>query len=296
MPVTYTTYPVTVDGVRLDSAAWGIEARGRATAPVRAADVVLPGVDGVSASLNDDLDQMVRVYNMWLLGTDADGVIPGGSNAMSQCLANLDQLTFLFGTRHRLLDVQEVVDHTGTVRQFWGKVAESISPEIRAGGLGKFTVTINVPAGTGQDVSSSDFTKNTMTSGVFYEVTTLTGSTGPISDAIITLLGPVNNPIITDQATGAYVQLNANLGGSDVWRINCSTWATRYGAGLTFASADTAGTNGDPVTQFGGGGSAFLRMRPALSGGLRKVQLSVTGASMTTATTLGVRARRKFLI
>jgi hypothetical protein len=296
MPVTYTSYPVTVDGTRLDSAAWGIEARTRSTAPTRPADVALPGVDGVSASLNDDLDQMTRVYSMWVLGTDGDGVIPGGSNAMAQCLANVDQLSFIFGVRHRLIDVQEVVDAAGTVRQYWGKINEPIVPEIRAGGLGKFTVSINIPSGVGQDVSTSDFTKSTMTSGVFYEVTTLTGSTGPINDAILTLQGPVNNPIITDMTTGAYVQLSANLGASDVWRINCGTWATRYGAGLTFASADTAGTNGDPVTQFGGGGSIFLRMRPALSGGLRKVQLSVTGTSMTTATTLGVRARKKFLI
>ena len=71
--VTYASYPVFVDGVRLDSAAWGIEARTRTTAPVRPADVALPGVYGVTASLNDDLDQMTRTYSMWVLGTDADG-------------------------------------------------------------------------------------------------------------------------------------------------------------------------------------------------------------------------------
>jgi hypothetical protein len=293
---TYTSYPVTVDGVRLDSSAWGIEARTRITAPARTADVVLPGVDGVSASLNDDLDQMQRTYNMWLLGTDADGIIPGGSNAMSQCLANLDQLTFLFGTRHRLIDVQEVVDHTGTVRQYWGKVADTISPEIRAGGIGRFSVTVNVPAGTGQDVNTADWSQSSLTSAVFYEVTTLAGMTGPLSDAILLVTGPITNPRITDLATGGYVQLNAAVPAGQQWRVNCGTWATRYGSGLSFTSLDSAGTNGDAVTISSGGGASFLRMRPALSGGVRRVQLSLTGTGITTATTLAVRARRKFLI
>jgi hypothetical protein len=131
--------------------------------------------------------------------------------------------------------------------------------------------------------------------GNTYEVTSLQGSTGPVADGILTFTGPATNPQLTDFNTGAYARLNVALTAGQVWRLNCATWATQYGSGLTFASADTAGTSGQPATVFGGGTARFLRMQPTLNSGARRVSLTVTGSGFTSATAIGVRARRKYL-
>jgi hypothetical protein len=292
---TYSAFPVFVDGVRLDSSAWNVESKVRQWAGARSADVVLPGVDGVAASLNDDLEPTLMTLSMWVVGTDENGLIPNGSNGMAQCRANLDQLSALFGVRHRLLSIIEVVDGGGTQRQANAKVVDSISPEIRAGGLGRFTVTLQLPEAMWQDPATSDWSQASVVAGNTYEVTSLLGSTAPIADEILTFTGPATNPQITDFTTGAYIRLNAALPAGQVWRVNCASWTTRYGAGLTFGSLDTAGTDAQAVTVYGGGTARFLRLQPALTGGARRVSVTVAGTGFTSATAIGVRARRKYI-
>jgi hypothetical protein len=288
---TYSPFPVFIDGVRLDSAAWGIESKIRTIAGSRNADVVIPGVDGVAASVNDDIDATTMSLNMWVLGTDENGLIP--ASGMATCRANVDQLAFLFGKQHTLISVSEVVDDSGSQRQAYAKVSDSISPEIRAGGLGKFVVSLTIPEGLWQDASTPDWTQSGVTASTVYEVSTLQGSTAPISDATILVTGPVTNPQVND-ITGAYVRFNGALAAGQSWRVNCATWATRYGTGLTLGSLDTAGTDAQAQTVYGGGNARFLRLVPTLSAGLRRVQVSVTGTGMTGATALAIRGRRKF--
>lgn len=292
---TYSPHPVFVDGVRLDSSAWNIDVKTRAWASSRNGDVTIPGVDGVAASLNDDLEASTMTLSMWVLGTDENGAVPSGSTGMAKCRDNLDQLVHLFGKRHALLNVSEVVDTAGNQRQAYCKVADTVTPEITAGGRAKFTVTLSVLEGMWQDVNTSDWSQSGLTSGNFYEVTTLQGATGPISDAVFTVTGPVTNPELRDFTTNAYIRLNAVLPAGSVWRVNSGTWATRYGAGLTFGSLDTAGTDAQSVTVFGGGNARFLRLQPGLVSGARRVQVSLTGSGITGSTAVGVRARRKFL-
>ena len=92
----YSAFPITVDGVSLDTVAWNIDAKVRTWAGARAADVVLPGVDGVAPSLNDDLDSSVMTLSMWVIGTNTSGLVPLG-NGIAQARDNLDQLVHLFG-------------------------------------------------------------------------------------------------------------------------------------------------------------------------------------------------------
>lgn len=292
---TYSPHGVTVDGVSLDSSAWNVEAKTRPLAGVRNADVVLPGSDGVSQSLNDDFEPTTFSLSMWVVGTDSNGVIPGGSTPMAQVRANLDELVFLFGKRHGLLNVVEKVDAAGNTRQAWCKVVDSVAPEIRAGGLARFTVVLQVGEGMWQDEVAADWTQTSAVSTVGYEVVTLRGATGPISDGLFLVTGPATNPRITDTTTTAYVQLNRALAAGEKWRVNSATWMTRYGTTLTLASADSDGSPADAQTVFGGGNARFLRMVPALSGGARRVTLALSGSGFTAATALSVRARRKYL-
>ena len=290
----YSAFPITVDGVSLDTVAWNIDAKVRQWAGARAADVVLPGVDGVAPSLNDDLDSSVMTLSMWVIGTNTSGLVPLG-NGIAQARDNLDQLVHLFGKRHALLDVRETVDAGSTIRQAWCKVTEAVAPELKANSLGRFSVSLLIPAGVWQDVNTADWASTpTLVSGNFYEITTLQGATGPIDDAIITVTGPVTNPQLTDFMTGAYVRLNAAVAAGTVWRLNVGTWASRYAAGLTLGSADTTGTDGQAITVYGGGNARFLRQVPGLVSGARRVQIALTGTGITSATAIGVRARRKY--
>jgi hypothetical protein len=292
---TYSPHPVFVDGVRLDSSAWNVTTKTRSWASSRSADVVIPGVDGVAASLNDDFEPATLTLSMWALGTDENGLVPSGFSAMSKVRDNLDQLAHLFGKRHALLNVSEVVDTNGNQRQAYAKVADVITPEVTAGARATFTVTLTLPEGMWQDVSASNWTASALVSGNVYEATPLQGSTGPISDAIFCVTGPATNPELRDATTNAYLRLNMVLAAGTVWRVNSGTWATRYGVGLTPDSLDTAGVDANSVTVFGGGNSRFLRLVPQLSSNARRVQVSLGGTGFSSATAVSIRARRKFL-
>lgn len=292
--MVYSAFPITVDGVSLDSVAWNVDVKTRQWAASRTADVVIVGTDGVVASLNDDLDATLYTLSMWVLGTDATGVVPAGSTAMAQCRANLDALSFVFRKRWSLLNIVEVVDNAGTTRQAYGKVVDAIAPDVKAGGSARFVVNLLLPDGMWQDPNTSDWSQTGVVSGNTYEVTSLQGASESIADGVVLVTGPATNPQVTDYVSGSYCRLNTTLTAGQQWRLNAATWSTRYGTGLTLSSADSAGTDGQPVTVSGGATARLLRMVPQLSSGVRRVSLTVSGSGFTSATALAVRARRKF--
>lgn len=301
--MTYTSdRPLSVDGVRLDTLAWNIEAIQRATAGRRSSDLEVPGLDGVRPSLNDPLNAATMGLSMFVRGTDADGLVPGGSNARTQFMRNLDELVHLFGKRHALLDVQQT-QGDGTVRRAWAKVTDTIAPEVNTpGSAARFSVGMSLPYGVWEDVDTSDWTSGALTANTSVEVTALAGATERILDAVLLVKGPITNPRITDPATGAWVQLNQALVSTSYWRVNIGTWASRYGSGLGLGSADTTGTNGQASTTYGGTRrqTVFLPLVPTRSGGSRKVFLQVSSGGGATAidaaARLSVRARRKYAL
>lgn len=288
--------PLTIDGVRLDTLAWNVTKINRQVAGRRAADVAVPGLDGLIPSLNDNLDAPTFGLEMWVRGTDADGSVPV-AGAADTFRANLDELQHLFGKRHGLILVQEQVNATET-RQTWCKVNDTISPDVNTpGSQGTFTVGLVQVYGVWEDTATADWSGTLgAASGTVQDVTTLQGATERSTDTILLVAGPITNPRITDQNTGAYVQLNQALSGTQFWRVNVATWASRYGTGLGLGSADTTGTDGTPSTQWGGtkNQAAFLPLTPIRSGSVRKVQVALSGTAMTGATRLSARTRRKY--
>lgn len=286
--------PVTVDGVRLDTLAWNIERIDRATAARRSGDYDIPNMDGLLASVNDPLEAASYGLQLWLRGTDADGAVPA-AGSLDTLRANLDELLHLFGKRHALLELVEQVTATES-RRALAKVTDSIAPELNTpGSAGTFTVAMTIPAGMWEDAASSDVTLNTPAASA--EVTTLTGSTERINDAIFLVKGPATTPRITDPATGMWVELGAALSSTQFWRFNSATWASRYGAGLGLGSSDTTGTDGASVTAVGGPSRAYgLPLTPLRDTGSRRVRVSLSAASgITNGTTqLSIRSRRKY--
>lgn len=290
--VNLSAYPVSIDGVRLDTLAWGIEASSLRIGGLRSADVVLAGLDGVVPSLTESREPSSYSLSMFVRGTDEDGLVPGGRQPFGLFVENLANLLHLFTRAGSLLDVREVVDEAGTVRQFYGKATESLEPEMELGAVGRFRVVIDNPGVWWQDVATQDWSVTNPALGTPLVVSTLTGSSAPVDDAVVAVKGPWVNPSVMDVTTGNLVRLGATLGASDVWRVNVGTWTSQVGA-LTVASADSAGLDRNVVTESTGAYPRLLRLAPARVSGQRQVRIQVGGSGTSSASTVTIRARRK---
>lgn len=288
--------PITVDGVRLDTLAWNIEKITRQVAGRREANAVVPGRDGVIPSLNDDLEPATFGLDMFVMGTDANGAVPGAGRR-DTLRNNLDELIHLFGKRHALLEVTDTVA-VGVVRRTFAKVTDTISPDVNlSGSSGRFTVAMELPYAVWEDSALGDWV-GALNSSAAQEVTTLQGATERILDAILLVQGPATNPRITDTVTGAYVQLNATLTAADFWRVNVGTWATRTGTTLALGSNDTTGTDQQANTVYGGmaNQAAFLPLSVNRDNGLRRVKVTMSGTGFGASTRVSIRARRKYAL
>ena len=169
--MTYVSdHPLTVDGVRLDTLAWGIEASELKLGGLRAADDVLAGLDGEAASLNDAREPSTLTLSMFVRGTDEDGTVPADQDAASQLRENLDHLLHLFAQSGRLIEVRETVgasrvgatvdaDLDAEERVFYAKVADSIAPTTEVGSVARFTVALRNPGCYWRDPAPVDWTR-----------------------------------------------------------------------------------------------------------------------------------------
>lgn len=294
-----SSHPISVDGVRLDTYAWGLQSSSMRLGALRSADTVLAGIDGYQPSLADSREPSTLTLSMLLKGTDEDGLVVPGQDGYLTVRNNLDHLMHTVAKSGVLLDVRETVDNVaGTQRQFYGKVLEALEPSLEVGNVARLTVVLDNPGVYWRDVATTDWTQAAIVSGTDYEVTALAGSSGPIEDAVILVTGPTTGGVttVTDPATGYFVRLNESIPAGSAWRINCATWESRVGVGLTLASADTAGTDKAGVTDQGGAYlGRLLRLNPRLVGGTRRVKLRVTATGMTAASALSTRTRKAYL-
>jgi hypothetical protein len=187
--VTYLSdHPVSIDGVRLDTLAWGIEAAALRVGNLRPGDTVLSGLDGVAASTGDAREPSSYALSMFVRGTDADGFVPEDRDAWAKLRANLDDLLHLFLRTDSLIRVSEVVESDGvpgtvldvlpyTEREFYGKVLDTIEPELEAGAIARFGVVFSNPGVYWRDPVPQDFTQ-VVVSGTQYEVPGLEGASG----------------------------------------------------------------------------------------------------------------------
>jgi hypothetical protein len=293
--VNVAAYPILVDGVRLDTLAYGVTEHRVQVAAVRAGDLAVPGADGVVASVWDDSEPAYYGLTMQVRGRDDDGAVPGGSSAKAEFDKNLDEIIHLFrGSPHRLKTITQ--ERPGGNRRALVKVVDVIAPDESNAWDAEVAVSCLIPGSYWEDEATADWSQAGAVSGTAYAVTTLAGATAPIHDGVILVTGPVTNPVVTDPYTGAQVSLAAAVPAGDAWRLNCATWSSRTGTGLTLASADTTGTDRTALTSFQGGSSRYLSMVPERTArNTRRVRLTLTGTGLTGATALAVRARRKYL-
>lgn len=324
--VALSEYPIAVDGVRLDSLAFGVTEVRPAVANLRRADVLIPGADGVQPSLWDESEEALYGLTLWVRGTDADGFRAAGRDAESVMQDNLDTVLHLLrGTTHRLLDVRRVVDELGTERQALAKI-DAVTVETGLGHEAEVSVAFAIPDGAWRDPATRDWVGNalngvTQASGGTWnaavqwdrneswpghfgfaeeatEIDSLRGSSAPVHDTVYLIRGPITSPELTDPATGAYLRLDRVLLADELWRVNSATWASRVGAGLLLASTDTDGADASAQTVYGGGSSRYLSLVATRTAAdpVRRVRLVLNGRGLGPGTAVSVRTRRRFLL
>ena len=138
---------------------------------------------------------------------------------------------------------------------------------------------------TGTDLAfASDLTNQ--------EITHLSGSSGPVTDAVIRITGPATSVSVTDPGTATGVSWAGTLTAGQYLYLSGKPLAAR----ISSSNADWASGGTDVSGQVSYPASGRLQLWPVVqSATTRKVLLSATGAGRSAATKLCVRAGASFL-
>jgi hypothetical protein len=180
-------------------------------------------------------------------------------------------------------------------------VIAASEPELWVGAArARFTAVIEVPGVYWRDETTTTWQGSANASN--QPVTTLAGSTAPITDALIRVTGPASSITIRDVATQGAVGLltsgSNTVAAGQRLIIDC---ASMRAALVTTDTWDLAtGTDRTGVISVFGPGSAsrWLHLTPAVAVGdpfSRAVLISCSGSGTTAASKLEVRARRAYL-
>lgn len=278
-----TAERITVDGVDLKTFCWNIETLGATlrTAPRRGANAIVAGRSGSIHRRFKPLDEARYVWPMWVLGCDSDGNIPGGSTARREFFKRVDELTRLLMKEHGLLDVRHTLPD-GTVRQAFLEVQALIDYATAGVGQPKGLLSVELvnPASVWQEVTLQSITDNATP----YVLDFGSGATASLEDAIITLTGPITNPIITDTFAGdAFLSYAKTIAAGTTVTFNAGTGQiTQTGGHVIDATLLTMQNTNGRLARF---------IADPVAGGYR---CTVTGSGTTGATSVQIQYRRKY--
>lgn len=291
--MTYTSrWPVTIDGVRLDTLAYNVSTReGRDLSPSVQGSNVPALRHGELWSAHKKFGPGRMVLKMWVAGTDEDGVSPVDDYALYR--ANLDKLLMLFNVRHRLIDVRQTIENIGPIqRQALCEVTAVIDPSMMAMApyTAEMAVEFNIPGAFWFDVADTLYDSGAAyVSGTIMTLTSLLGSTAPMTDMYLVVDGPANSPKVYDNRSGHWVQYVGNLPTGQQWCVNTATWSSKVGVGIAFT--DT-GTDVYANTTFAGGHSPKLF---GLVPDIAAPQMRMEGTGFGANTKFRIRTKRAFL-
>lgn len=238
--VNTSAYPVTVDGMRLDTLAYNIETKdGRDLGVGSVGEDISTGMrDGDIFVPNKKSAPGRIVLSMWVNGTDEDGVVPADSYYKYR--QNLDMLRRMFGVKHRLLDVREQLDVAGAhIRQALCTVGAVIDPAMLANFpyTAKMAVELKIMDGFWQDLADSNYDSAIgLVANTDIDLPAFAPMTAPMRDMWVVLDGPANNPKIIDNRSGHYAQYNGILGDGIQWVVDTTNWTSKTGAAIAFTN------------------------------------------------------------
>jgi hypothetical protein len=219
---------LTINGVSLASYAFmTTDVSGLMRVPERRGDnVVVPNRHGRIRTVGKRFDSNEVTIPLWIVGADpVTGSLPPAEE-LDEFFARRDQLLQLLYSDPLLLAYTRPDGHTVQAR---GEVVDVLDFTRRfAEPLAKVSVAIELYDAFWED----EDTVSQDVSGATGTVTTLTefeGGTAPISDLIITFVGPCNNPMLTHGAR--WVRYNGVVAAGRQLTINTGTWQVGPGTG-----------------------------------------------------------------
>ena len=125
------------------------------------------------------------------------------------------------------------------------------------------------------------------------ELTHLSGSTGPIPDALVRVTGPVTSVVVTDPTTGTGISWTGALTAGQYLFLD----PVKLRARISATSSDWASGGSDATAGLSYPAAGPLQLWPIVTGNLDdvKVRMTATRAGSTAATKICVRAARSQL-
>lgn len=260
-------------------------------------NIFIPGRDGeVWRSKKYAPGRMV--LDIFISNVNASGTLASGVTAEAQYRANLDTLMALFTRRSSLLTVNKIDSYTGGVqRTNYAEVATVLTPDFRGATgdpVAQMTVELVFPNPIWENIVAVENVFNNVANAGQYTLGAMSYITAPITDAVLLLIGPANNPRIADGASDAFVQYNGTLTAGQRWRVNCQTFQSEVGTNLQFNTGGytntNSGTNVIANTAYGPDANLFT-ISP---NGTSTPSVLVYGSGFS-STQLNVYAKRKFI-
>lgn len=287
---TTTAETLTVDGVTLNTYAKNIETRtGRMHVPgMRTPNVAVPGRHGDGWTKYKTYEPGVLILNMWVLGCDDNGAIPGGSTARKEFINNRDALLQLFMAPQSLRTLKQTMPD-GSVRQCRAEVLAAFDFSSINPSDARFAVEFTIPEVFWEsEVYTTDqliaLSGESGAGSAYSNVAFLDGSNAPLEDLIFKIKGPATNPVLRDGWTGQYVRYNGTLSSAQTWTLNAGLWTT-----------DVNGTNNAANVQSFGDSPRLFLLHPYQSGPPQvKVEANADWSPGTSS--LKISGRRKFLV
>ncbi|MEV0821959.1 hypothetical protein [Nonomuraea rubra] len=257
----------------------------------RAVKVSVPGRHGDIPVVGLDLE--ATTFGLTFKVTSATP--SGADGGYEQMERNLEALTALLGTRHRLMKLRYQAG--SLVRVADVQITAASEPDVNTGAAtARLTAVVEVPGALWRDESESTWAGEP--NQLAQPVTTLAGATGPIVDALLRFTGPAVQPSIGDVATGGWVLRPGGLLAGERLLIDCGRMQA---AVVTSDTWDL--TTGDDVTgeiDAIGPGSQFrwLHLTPSVAVAdpfSRAVLVSSSATGTIGISRLEIRARRSYL-
>lgn len=278
----------TLDGIPLHDpqGRWtlGDGAEIRSVPARRKSSYVIPGQDGEVANVSPSFDPGKLSFNIHILT----------NNNHDDAMKTLEFWNGVLGQRHRLLPL----DHTynGQTRRAMVQITASSETSHFAMKMITISVICDIPGSFWRDIDYK-ISETSLTSGT-YTLSSHSGGTGPINDAIIKLIGPYTK-VTVESIVGttpiSYFSTDMALSADSHVVIDTGNWLAV--SRRTDTSWGMTGIDMMNSIAFSSGmGSMFLfdpSMNPATLGSDYKIRVTSTGA--TTASKIQVRARRSFL-
>jgi hypothetical protein len=293
--VNTSKYPITVDGLRLDTLAYNISTRaGRDIGIGASGSNIATGLRDGEIWVPDKKAPPGKCYlKMWVAGVDVDGENAPDGDDYYQYTLNLDKLKRIFGVHSRLLDVRQQMDSAGAhIRQALSEVTAMIEPETLAAApyTSAFSLELSIPGAFWTDVADSNYdSAAALTSPQDLNLPGFALATAPMRDLYVVLDGPATNPKIIDNRNGHYVLLNGSVANGSQWVINTTQWTSKVGVGIAFTQG---GTDRYDTTEFAGGHSPSIF---GLSADPLGVQVRIEGTGFGAASRLRIRGKLKYL-